>query len=121
MNARSTAISISKLGAKNPQWKGDKVGIHAIHAYIKRHKPRPQHCEICKKVTTYPLDLANMYPTNQYTRDLNMYKYICRKCHMTTDGRINRFYSSQLQRQLQQAQVKARRIVKQRVKIGRCD
>jgi hypothetical protein len=93
--------SKSKLNDKNPLWKGNKVGLSAIHAYIRRRKPRPspQHCELCHKEKTL-LDLSNIHPAGRYTRTLSMYLYLCRLCHMTSDGRINRFYNSGAQREL---------------------
>lgn len=32
-------------------------------------------------------DLANI--TGNYTRDFSNWKYLCRKCHMKSDGRMN--------------------------------
>jgi len=104
-------IAKAKLGNKNPIWKGDKVGYPGIHAFIRRHKPKPAACEICYKITR--LDLANCHPSGEYTRNINDYRYICRKCHMTTDGRINRFYNSKLQSEIGKA-LKKTRVVRKR-------
>ncbi len=77
-------FKITKLGEKNPQWKGDNVKNNALHAWIRRHKPKPEFCENCKKVP--PFDLANI--SQEYHRDINDFKWLCRSCHMEEDGRI---------------------------------
>ncbi len=71
-------------GERNGQWKGKKVGYHSLHEWIKNHKPKPEFCEECKKVKPY--DLANI--SGEYKRDLNDYEWLCRKCHMKKDGRM---------------------------------
>jgi len=76
-----------RFGENNPNWKGEKVSYTGIHDYIKWHKPTPKACELCgdtKKV----LDLANV--SQKYLRDLSDWEWLCRKCHMTKDGRIDR-------------------------------
>ncbi len=73
------------LGSNNSQWKGNKVGFSALHQWVLRHKPRSQLCEICDKKPPY--DLANI--SGQYKRDLDDFQWICRRCHMLQDGRMN--------------------------------
>lgn len=73
------------LGSKNGMWKGNKVGYVALHNYIEYHKPKPKFCEKCKK--NKPYDLANI--SGKYKRDIDDYKWLCRVCHMNSDGRIN--------------------------------
>jgi hypothetical protein len=81
-------ISVGNKGKKrnqeNPAWKGDKVGIDALHEWIRRNKAKPQFCEKCQ--INSPKDLANI--SGEYKRDLNDFKWICRSCHMKEDGRI---------------------------------
>lgn len=74
---------IAHLGEKNPAWKGDNISIRSLHAWVKRHKPKPEYCECCRK--RKPFDLANI--SQKYKRDINDYEWICRKCHMKKDGR----------------------------------
>jgi len=78
--------SQSKMGPKNPQWKGDNVSYRELHSWVQRYKIKPKLCENCKKVPPY--DLANV--SGKYKRDINDYEYLCRKCHMTKDGRLER-------------------------------
>lgn len=69
---------------KNSMWKGDKVGKAALHDWVKRNKPKPDFCENCEKVPPY--DLANI--SQEYKRDVNDFKWLCRSCHMKEDGRL---------------------------------
>lgn len=65
-------------GINNNSWKGDKVGYIALHNWVRRHKPKLQFCEECKLKPPY--DLANV--SGEYKRDINDYRWLCRKCHM---------------------------------------
>ncbi len=76
-----------KLGKNNPNWKGDNVGVDALHEWIKKYIKKPKKCIICKKEKR--LDLANI--SQKYKRDLSDWEWLCRKCHMTKDGRLKVF------------------------------
>jgi hypothetical protein len=73
----------AKTGAASHRWKGDSVGIDALHTWIRRRFPKPEFCQECKKSPTY--DLANI--SNEYKRDISDWEWLCRKCHMGKDGR----------------------------------
>lgn len=73
-----------KLGRKNPMWKGRMVGLSTLHTWVKRRLKKPFRCERCKKIKK--LDLANI--SQRYFRKLDDWEWLCRKCHMTKDGRI---------------------------------
>ena len=75
--------SLKKISYKNPMWKGDSAGYHAIHEWIRRRKKKPDTCENCKNAS--PMDLANI--SQEYHRDINDFEWLCRKCHMDKDGR----------------------------------
>lgn len=77
--------SLIKRGEKNPIWKGDKVGYTALHAWVRRNFPKQEKCNSCKIVS--PIDLANI--SQKYKRDLSDWEWLCRKCHMRKDGRMN--------------------------------
>lgn len=68
----------------NPNWKGTHVSYVALHAWVRRHKPKTDLCENCDK--RKPLELANISGT--YERDVNDYEWLCRRCHMEKDGRL---------------------------------
>jgi hypothetical protein len=76
-------MNINLTDKNNGQWKGNKVGYGAIHDYIKRRFPRPTHCSKCIKIGK--VDLANV--SGKYKRDLSDWKWLCRSCHMRSDGR----------------------------------
>lgn len=80
-------ISISRIGKKNWMWK-DKPGRIALHEWVRNRKPKPELCEDCGLVP--PRDLANI--SQEYHRDINDFEWLCRKCHMTKDGRIFKFW-----------------------------
>jgi len=80
-------ISVSKIGEKNPMWKGEDVGYEQLHRWVRSRFPKPELCIICKKVP--PIDLANK---GIYTRDLTNWEYLCRSCHMKKDGRSRKGY-----------------------------
>ena len=82
-----TIEKLKRLRSKelNPRWKGDKVGIRsALHEFVRKYKETPELCEVCN--IKHSLDLANV--TGIYARGFENWKYMCRKCHMTSDNRI---------------------------------
>ncbi len=80
-------IRLTKLGEKNPIWCGDNVGCNGLHKWVRRNKPQPLFCEVCGKES--PFDLASI--DNKYTRNLDDWQWLCRKCHMRIDGRLEKF------------------------------
>lgn len=78
-------IAKKHLNELNGMWKGDDASLVNIHEWVRRRKPKPKLCVMCKK--NKPYDLANI--SQKYKRDVNDYKWLCRSCHMKEDGRIN--------------------------------
>jgi hypothetical protein len=72
-------------GSSNGQWKGDDVGYGCLHKWVRRNKPQPKTCEMCGKERKV-LDCANI--SGEYKRDIDDWIYLCRKCHMKSDGRL---------------------------------
>ena len=70
----------------NHRWVGDKVGYEGVHTWIKRRLPKPKRCENCREIKK--LDLSNR--GGKYLRRLNDWDWLCRKCHMEKDGRLNK-------------------------------
>ena len=70
----------------NPNWKGKKVGYGALHTWIKKRLVKPKICQLCRK--NAPYDLANK--NNKYKRKVSDWLWLCRKCHMQIDGRIEK-------------------------------
>lgn len=75
----------SAKGERHQFWKGDSVGIDALHTYIRRRLPKPELCPCCENEPPY--DLANI--SQEYKRDISDWEWLCRKCHMTKDGRMD--------------------------------
>lgn len=80
-------------GSNHGNWKGDAVKYNGLHTWVRKHKPKPELCEECKLVP--PLDLANK---GIYDRDFDNWEYLCRKCHMTKDGRLERASATQFKK-----------------------
>lgn len=77
-------ISRANGGENNGQWKGDKVSYAALHEWVRKYYVKTEVCEICKEAP--PRDLANI--SQKYLRDLNDWEWLCRRCHMKKDGRM---------------------------------
>lgn len=73
------------VGENNGQWKGNEVKYGCLHKWVRRNKPQPESCEICG-VRRDRLDCANI--SGDYKRELSDWIYLCRRCHMKTDGRL---------------------------------
>lgn len=64
-------------------WKGDKVGIKALHEWVYKTLGRPQKCEHCG-TTEGVLDWANK--SQEYKRIPEDWIRLCRKCHVRYDN-----------------------------------
>lgn len=72
-------------GAKNSQWKGDKVCNKALHNWMRINYKWPKSCEFCGSVKN--LDLANV--KYKYDRNPSNWAILCHKCHMGYDHKHN--------------------------------
>ena len=79
-------ISEANNGEYNGMWKGTDVGKKELHEWVRKNKPKPKLCVDCKKAKPY--DLANI--SQEYKRDINDFKWLCRSCHIKKDGRLNK-------------------------------
>jgi len=75
--------SASKMAEKNPHWKGTAVCLRGLHLWVRSRLAKPTICPKCKKRPT--LDLCNK---GIYDRALDNWEWLCRKCHMESDGRM---------------------------------
>jgi hypothetical protein len=71
----------TKINEKNGMWKGDKVKYRALHAWVRKHKPSSLFCEHCNEKKN--CDVSNI--SGKYLRDINDYKWLCKKCHSLYD------------------------------------
>ena len=81
-------IGQSRMAEKNPMWRGDNVGRYALHIWVRKRLSEPKLCQECGKCP--PVDLANK---GVYDRNLDNWEYLCRKCHLTKDGRLDRLHN----------------------------
>lgn len=81
--ARRLKTSLGQMGINNSFWKGDNVKSVGLHRWVRRHLPEPDKCQICNKEPPY--DLANI--SGKYKRSLDDWQWLCRRCHMLSDGR----------------------------------
>ena len=89
---------IYNVGEKNGSWKGDKVGYAALHEWIKRRILKPEVCPYCK--VRPPYDVANK--SGEYKRVVDDWIYLCRRCHMESDGRLERLINRVSRKTLEQ-------------------
>jgi len=101
---KSNQVSWNK-GFKRPEisnenhfaWKGDSVGYHNLHTWVKRKLGKPKECLACKKIGKYidrengtkrwNIDFANKY--HKYKRNLTDWIPLCQKCHGEYDVRLD--------------------------------
>lgn len=77
-------------GPSNANWKGDNVGKLSLHEWVRKYLPQPELCQICNLKPSF--DLANI--TGLYNREFENWKYLCRGCHMKSDGRLDLIHKS---------------------------
>lgn len=70
-------------GEKNGMWKGNSVGIPALHSWVKRKLGVPRICEHCGTKNAPKFDWANK--SGDYRRDLDDWIRLCAKCHKRYD------------------------------------
>lgn len=79
-------MRLAALGENNSQWKGENiVDVDALHLWLRRRLIPTKLCAICHERP--PHDLANK--TGIYNRDFENWYWLCRRCHVKSDGRIN--------------------------------
>lgn len=67
------------IGAEHPSWKGDAVGYHGVHIWIRKTLGRPSCCERCGATEAKRYEWTNK--SRQYRRDLTDWERLCASCH----------------------------------------
>ena len=75
-----------KRGKESPMWKGDDVGYIALHNWAHKYVKLKDKCETCDSIMR--LEMANV--SQQYKRELDDWKTLCRKCHLEYDSVFRR-------------------------------
>jgi hypothetical protein len=93
--SKSCSNSFNNSGFNNPATTGNpSMEYNNLHSWIKRRLKKPDTCQNCKSKKS--LDLANK--SGNYLKELSDWWYICRKCHMDSDGRMEIFINSKRNR-----------------------
>jgi rubredoxin len=85
VKAHLDRIRLRRPNSLNHMWKGNLVGKAALHVWVRRRLKKPELCVCCNKIP--PLDLANK--SQKYKRSIKDFEWLCRKCHMKKDGRLD--------------------------------
>lgn len=82
-----TEFKKGMCGESSSNWKGDKVGYHALHSWVQRQLGKPSVCENCGKdnLTGMKIHWANV--SGEYKRELSDWKRLCVHCHYIFDNR----------------------------------
>lgn len=75
-------------GKRNGRWKGDEVGYHALHTWMREHYPKPKQCKRCNKKTE-KLELSNI--SGAYKRDIEDFEWLCHSCHIKYEKDVGRW------------------------------
>ena len=74
-------------GDAHPLWEGPSVSERGGRARALRAYPSPSNCERCGKSGRLDRHHKDENTANNLRENI---EFLCRKCHMTADGRINR-------------------------------
>jgi len=77
-----------RYGKENNQWRGDDVGYHGLHIWVKKHFGQPTTCEYCGEegLKGHKIHWANKDHT--YKRNLNDWLRLCVPCHSKYDKKL---------------------------------
>ena|SRR3990167_6976863 len=84
MKPNETSFKKGRRDEDHPEWKGDKVSYHGLHAWVARWKGKSSICEECGTTTASHYEWANI--SGKYKRDLSDWKRLCKKCHHRFDN-----------------------------------
>ena len=83
LSAASTGRRMPK-GELSATWKGDEVGYHALHAWVKREFGPPTTCGRCTNPRSKRFEWANL--SGNYTRERSDWESMCASCHRRYDA-----------------------------------
>lgn len=85
----SPKVWLDKPEGIHPRWKGNKVGYHGVHTWIKKWKGQPETCEGCGKTGLKGRQINWANKDHIYKRILDDYIRLCIKCHRKYDRENN--------------------------------
>jgi hypothetical protein len=71
-------------GENSYNWKGDDVGLSALHRWVCRYLGKPKLCAKCGTTTAKRYEWSNI--SGEYKRDLTDWQRLCVRCHRKYDG-----------------------------------
>lgn len=81
---KSERYRLSKLGEKNPNWKGENACSQSGRLRAENWFPNPKPCEICNSQKSE----RHHKDGNTLNNDPGNIQWLCRKHHMVEDGRM---------------------------------
>ena len=79
-------IGNANRGIKSGSWKGNNATYRSVHCWVVNNWGKDGECESCGSKEY--LDWHNI--DCKYSRERKDWMRLCRKCHMTLDGRIKK-------------------------------
>ena len=80
----------SITGKKHYLWQGEQVKYRPLHAWVERHKGKPDTCEHCGKKGLKGRQIAWANKSGKYKRILSDWIRLCKKCHGAYDAQKRR-------------------------------
>lgn len=75
-------------GEKSALWKSDNITYGRMHDWVRESWGSANRCEHCETKTAKIYDWANI--SQEYHRERNDWKQLCRKCHDIFDNRYEK-------------------------------
>ena len=82
---RIKALIEKTKGSKHYAWKGESVGYHGLHLWLRREKGNPTKCSFCGKVSKNKRIIQWANVDGKYRRVLEDYIALCGSCHKLKD------------------------------------
>jgi hypothetical protein len=70
-----------------PNFPGTLQEYKKLHKWVRKNFTKPGSCEHCGTQVAKRYDWATI--ENRYTKERDDWEYLCRSCHVKSDGRIN--------------------------------
>ena len=70
-----------------PNFKGTKAEYARLHRWVGKNFATPAECDHCETQEAKQYDWASI--EDRYTESREDWEYLCRSCHIKSDGRIN--------------------------------
>lgn len=75
--------SSSRTGEDSNAWKGDDVGYHGVHDFIRRTYGKASKCTECGDKNATGYEWSNI--SGEYKRDRDDWRELCIRCHRIID------------------------------------